>query len=201
MTPTSTSTTSNTMTLRLGRSLGLGAIGGMMAAMVMAMFAMVASVTYQHHGFFTPLFHISALIGTPHAMMTSVHQAAAGNRFWFTPGAALVGLGIHMTTGAAFGMMFALIARVVPRHNLLVAGALYGLAMFAGSAFVDLPAAASITGSGDVIANMARTVGLGTFAVEHILYGVALAGFLLAATRGSTSANAPAGTQPVTVAA
>jgi hypothetical protein len=36
-----------------------GALIGMAAGVAMAMYAMIASATYQHHGFFTPLFHIS----------------------------------------------------------------------------------------------------------------------------------------------
>ena len=39
----------------LRRTVAGGAVAGMAGGMVMAMFAMVASVTYQHHGFFTPL--------------------------------------------------------------------------------------------------------------------------------------------------
>ncbi len=164
----------------LVRTLGRGAVGGMVAAAVMAMVAMVASVTYQHHGFFTPLFHIAAVTGSSTAMMTSVQQAMAGNRFWFTPGAALVGVAIHMMTGAAFGMMFAAVTRVLPRRTWLAAGAIFGMAVFAGSAFIDLPAVASITGSGDVIANMASMVGWTTFAIEHVMFGLALAVYLLA---------------------
>lgn len=185
----------------LPRALRRGAVGGMLAAMVMAMFAMVASVTYQHHGFFTPLFHISALFGSPNAMMTSVQQAMAGNRFWFTPGAALAGLVIHMVTGAAYGMMFAAIARLLPRRAILGAGAIYGLAVFAVSAFIDLPAAASVTGSGDTISNMARIVGYPTFAIEHIMYGMALALFLLAVSRNDAPATAAVAAQRATVAA
>ena len=123
-------------------------------------------------------------------MMTSVRQAMAGNGFWFTPAAALVGLAVHMMVGAAFGMMFAAIARVLPRSWWLAAGAVFGLAVFAGSAFVDLPAAASITGSGDVVANMARIVGYPTFAIDHVMFGVALALSLLAVTpRPNTTPN------------
>ena len=85
-----------------------------------------------------------------------------------------------MMTGAAFGMMFAAIARVLPRRSWVPAGAIFGLAVFAGSAFVDLPAVASITGSGDVIANMARMVGWTTFAIEHVMFGITLAIYLLA---------------------
>ena len=64
----------------------------MIAGAAMAMFAMVASVTYQHHGFFTPLFHISALFGSPDAMMHSGMEAMAGNKFWFSAGPAALAL-------------------------------------------------------------------------------------------------------------
>jgi len=166
----------------LVRTLGRGAVGGMIAAAVMAMFAMVASVTYQHHGFFTPLFHIAAVTGSSTAMMTSMREAMGGHRFWFAPGAALVGAAIHMMTGAAFGMMFAAVARVLPRRWWLAAGAVFGLAVFAGSAYVDLPAVASITGSGAVIAHMVDLAGRTTFAIEHLMFGIALAAYLLATT-------------------
>jgi len=43
----------------------------MIGGAAMAMFAMIASVTYQHRGFFTLLFHISVAVGNPTAMMTS----------------------------------------------------------------------------------------------------------------------------------
>ena len=78
---------------------------------------------------------------------------------------------------------------------------LYGLVVFAVSAFVDLPAAASITGSGDTISNMARIVGYPTFAIEHIMYGMALAAFLLAVSRNEAPATAPVSRQRAAVAA
>ena len=137
----------------------------------MAMFAMVASVTYQHHGFFTPLFHISALFGSPDTMMRSGMEAMAGNKFWFSPGPALLGLVIHMVTGAMFGIGFAFLARRARRDVLVPAGAIYGLAVFVVSAFVGLPVAAKITGSGTTISDMASMVGWATFAVEHMMFG------------------------------
>lgn len=156
------------------RTLLIGALAGVAASMVMAMFAMIASVTYQHHGFFTPLFHISALVGSPASMMTSVQQAMTGHSFWFTPGAGLVGVAIHMMTGAMFGVVFALIACRTPRRVLVPVGALYGLGVFAFSSIIGLPAAAATTGSGDVISHMASTVGWATFAIEHVMFGIAL---------------------------
>jgi hypothetical protein len=149
-----------------------GAVAGMLGGAVMAMFAMVASATYQDGGFFTPLFHISALTGTPASMMTSMMQAAEGNTFWFTPGAAVVGMVIHLLTGAAYGMGLALLLRAVPRALVIPASALGGVAVFALSSFVGLPVAASITGAGSTISDMAEMVGYGTFLVEHVLFGL-----------------------------
>lgn len=151
-----------------------GAIYGMVAGMAMAMFAMTASVTYQHHGFFTPLFHISALLGSPEAMMTSVSQAMAGHHFWFAPGPALLGLMIHMATGAAYGMVFVLATQRLRRSLVIPAGMAYGLAVFVVSSFIGLPVAAKLTASGSVITNMAKMVGWSTFAVEHLLFGAVL---------------------------
>lgn len=146
----------------------------MIAGAAMAMFAMVASVTYQHHGFFTPMFHISALCGSSDAMMRSSMEAIAGSKFWFSAGPAVLGLSIHMMTGALFGIGFAFLARRLPRTLLVPAGAMYGLAVFVVSAFVGLPVAAKITGSGDVISDMASMVGWATFAVEHMMFGLVL---------------------------
>ena len=151
-----------------------GALAGMIGGVAMAMFAMIASLTYQHHGFFTPLFHISSLIGSPTAMMTSMHEAMAGPSFWFTPGAAILGLVIHMMTGAAYGVVFVLATQKVRRPNLMTIGAAYGLLVFALSSFIVLPIAGSLLGAGDPIAHMARIVGYGTFALEHVVFGMVL---------------------------
>ena len=163
----------------------------MIAGAVMAMFAMVASVTYQHHGFFTPLFHISALFESPDAMMRSVAEAMSGTRFWFSAGPAALGLLIHMMTGAMFGIGFAVLARPIPRAALAPAGAAYGLAVFVVSAFFGLPVAAKITGSGSTISGMASMVGWATFAVEHMIFGLAVGAI---ARRGASVVSTPAAT-------
>jgi uncharacterized membrane protein YagU involved in acid resistance len=181
----STSTTAQPVKATLLR----GGAAGMIAGAVMAMFAMIASVTYQHHGFFTPLFHISALFGSPDAMMRSATEAMAGNKFWFSAGPAALGLLIHMMTGAMFGIGFAFLARRLPRTVLVPAGAVYGLAVFVVSAFVGLPVAAKAAGSGATISDMASMFGYATFAVEHAMFGLVL-GSLALRTAPADSATA-----------
>jgi len=170
---------------RMGRLVGLGAGAGVVASLVMAMYAMIAALTYQGVGFFTPLYHIGSLVISPDHMMTSMQQADAGNAFAFYAGPALVGAAIHMMTGAAFGIMFAAIASATHLRGIavIVAGALWGVVVYLSSAFVVLALAATIFGSGDQIKNMSSLVGQGTFLAEHVIYGVALGTFMWRAAR------------------
>ena len=174
-----------------------GAFAGMVGGMAMAIYAMIASLTYQHHGFFTPLYHISALTGSPASMMMSMQQAMSGHSFGFTPGAALVGLAIHMMTGATYGMMFAVVARYLGRATYIIVGAGYGLMVFILSSFVLLPVAASVSGAGDPIGHMARIVGYETFAAEHLFFGVTLAAALLVLAPRSARVSATSTPVPV----
>lgn len=158
-----------------------GAWLGMLAALVMAAFAMMAAATYQGSGFFTPLYHIASTLISPAAMDASMAQAADGNPFYLALGPAVLGAAIHMMVGAMYGAVFALVA---PRlrlsgPTLVLGGALWGLVVFAMSAFVALPLVAAALGSGDQVAGMARMVGYPTFVAEHVLFGLAL-GLLLA---------------------
>jgi hypothetical protein len=77
-------------------------VGGIVGATVMAMFAMIASATYQGTGFFTPLYHIGSSLGGAapmEAMKTSMEQAQSGDLLtWFT-GPALTGALVHMVAG------------------------------------------------------------------------------------------------------
>jgi len=169
----------------LGRTAIVGAIAGVIASLVMAMFAMIAAATYQHTGFFTPLYHIASLFIDPSTMMTSMQQGMSGSNFYFAFGPAVVGAIVHMMTGAMYGIGFAVIARFAKLRglNLIIAGMVYGAIIFAVSAWIGLPLAATIFSSGEPIANMASMVGYGTFLVEHIMFGVAAAVVLLPFTR------------------
>jgi len=154
----------------------VGVGGGVVASLVMALFAMVASATYQHTGFFTPLHHIASSIISGSAMMRSMQAAMGGNSFLFAPTAAVVGAVLHLMTGAAFGVVFVLVARALRLRGATVVavGAIFGLAVFAASTWIGLPIVASLFGGGDPVRNMATMVGYPTFVIEHVIFGLAL---------------------------
>lgn len=168
-----------------GAAAGRGALVGIGASMVMALYAMIAAATYQHNGFFTPLYHIASTFISTNSMMESMQHAMMGSTFYFSLGPALVGAMIHMMMGAMFGAVFAVMASLLRmRGALLVASAtVWGVIVFAISSWLGLPLAAAVFGSGDQIRNMASMVGYGTFLVEHLLFGMALGMMLLPDSR------------------
>lgn len=165
----------------VGAAATWGALAGVGASMTMAAYAMLAAATYQHSGFFTPLYHIASVFASPQTMMTSMQQAMTGDSFYFTLAPAAAGAVIHMMVGAVFGALFGIGAALLRlRGTILVAAALvWGVVVFAVSTWVGLPLAAAIFGSGDQIRNMTSMVGLGTFLIEHLLFGLMLGLLLL----------------------
>ena len=87
----------------------VGALVGIVAAIVMGMFAMIASATYHDTGFFTPMHHIASAVLSPDAMMRSMEAGMAGDTFAISVGPALVGVALHLATGAFWGAVFGLI--------------------------------------------------------------------------------------------
>ncbi|MDZ4268708.1 MAG: hypothetical protein U1D00_23980, partial [Mycobacterium sp.] len=70
----STTTAHSEIKAGFGRTLIVGAVAGVIGSLAMAMFAMIAAATYQHTGFFTPLYHIGSLLLDPSTMMASMEQ-------------------------------------------------------------------------------------------------------------------------------
>jgi hypothetical protein len=139
----------------------VGALLGVVAAVVMGMFAMIASATYHDTGFFTPLHHIaSALIG-PNAMTRSMEAGMAGDTFAISVGPALLGLGLHLATGAFWGAIFGLIVSTGWLRGVagLIAGIVYGLAVMVVMAFLALPVIAAVFGGGEPISDMRHLLG------------------------------------------
>jgi hypothetical protein len=158
------------------RYVGVGALLGVAAALVMGIFAMTASATYHDTGFFTPLHHIASALIAPDAMMRSMEAGMAGDTFAISPGPALLGLGLHLATGAFWGAIFGLLVSTGWLRGIggLVGGVLYGLAVMVVMALVALPAIASVFGGGQPISDMPRLAGWGTFTIEHAIYGAVL---------------------------
>jgi hypothetical protein len=180
--------TRNTSTASLRRAVLVGAGAGVIASLVMAMYAMLAAYA-KDTGFFTPLYHIASLVTDDSDMMKSMSaDQMDGDAFTFFFGPAILGAMIHMMTGAMYGAVFGLIAS---RLRLGIAaltgvGIVYGFLVFAMSAYIGLPLAATIFDSGDPIKNMAEMAGWGTFIIEHLMYGVVL-GLLVAVARTKTA--------------
>lgn len=178
------------------RATTYGAGAGVIASIAMGVYAMVASYL-KDTGFFTPLHHIATVFAEPTAMMNSMMAAMeGGDNFEITGGVALLGLVIHMMTGAVYGAILGLaVARLQLGAMVLgVIGLVYGAVVFAASAFVGLPLAASIFGVDDFtegpmaglnsIADMAEMAGWGVFFSEHLLFGLVLGLLLAMAARG-----------------
>ncbi|MFN2526851.1 MAG: hypothetical protein ABR505_11410 [Actinomycetota bacterium] len=160
----------------MARTVSSGIIGGGIAAVVMGLFAMIAAATYQGTGFFTPMYHIASTFIEPTAMMASMERAGTEQLFYFSAGPALVGMLVHLATGAIYGVVFALLARAARLHGVVtvVAGAVFGIAAMLFSSLVGLPLAASLFGGGEPISEMPTMVGWSTFTVEHLIFGIVL---------------------------
>lgn len=185
-------TTDSTTTTALVRGAAYGAGAGAVASIAMGMYAMVASYL-KDTGFFTPLHHIASLVAKPTAMMESMMAAMEkGDGFAITGGVAVLGLVIHMMTGALYGVILGL-AVAKPRVGVAALagiGLVYGALVFAVSAFLGLPLAAAIFGVDDfaggpmagmnAIADMAEMAGWGVFFSEHLVFGL-VTGLLIAA--------------------
>jgi hypothetical protein len=191
-------TRTTTPSSSLGRAIFVGAGAGILASLIMALYAMIAGWA-KGAGFFTPLYHIASLWASPNTMMASMEDGMAGNPFHFDSGPAVLGVAIHMMTAAMYGAVFGLLVARVRLGTAALAGAglVWGAADFALNAFIGLPIAAALFGSGDQIANMAEMAGWSTFIIEHLLYGLVL-GLLVALDRRRSSAVT---TAPATAAA
>lgn len=157
------------------RTIELGMMAGMAAAVPMGIFALIASGTWQHAGVYTPVYRIAAMLD-PSPLEVSLEEAAAGSSFYFDPQPFFSGGAVHLALGGFFGVIFALLSRRLRwRGRLaLAAGVVYGLAVLALMSLVVLPVAAGLVGAGREIADTASITGWPTFVVAHLLYGLGL---------------------------
>jgi hypothetical protein len=175
-------TSSSVRTDRVGRWTLIGLIGGLLGSILMILYAMVVSVAYKDVGFFTPLYHIGSAFAESAAMMASMEAAMGGDGFYLEAGPAAFGLFVHLLTGAAAGALFGALVSLasLSRVMTVIAGAVYGMVVLLGNAYVGLPVVAEIFGGGEPIADMPSMAGWGTFFAEHLIFGVVL-GLVVAA--------------------
>jgi len=176
------------------RAAVMGLVAGLIGAMVMAIFAMTAAATYQDTGFFTPLYHIGSAFSSGEsadAMSTSMNQAMAGDPFYFTAAPVALGTGIHLITGAGWGLLFGLLVRAmrITRSAVVPVGVVFGILAMLVMSFGVLPAVAGMFDSGPAIRDMPSMVGWGTFSVEHAIFGLVLGLVGLAIASRSATIN------------
>jgi len=139
-----------------------GAITGMLGGAMMAMFTMLATATYLHMGFFTPLYVIASPLAGQQAMMTAVH----GGAFYFALGPAVLGLVVHMMWSALWGIIFGLIVSGLHLRGAaaVVGGMIYGVLVLLAMSFIVAP----IVGG----PNFFQLLGWPTWTIGHLLFGM-----------------------------
>ncbi|GAC1447754.1 MAG: hypothetical protein PVSMB4_03810 [Ktedonobacterales bacterium] len=140
-----------------------GSIAGMIAGVVMAMYAMLASATVLGQGFFTPLYGIASPLIGPGAMMASMKAG-----LYFSVGPALLGLMVHMLWSSMYGVVFGFLARALHFAGVgaVIAGIGYGVVVLLVMSLVVLP----LVGVGA----MTSVIGWPSFTIEHVVFGLVL---------------------------
>lgn len=174
-----------------------GVCAGLVGSAVMGLFAMVASGTYQGRGFFTPMYH-AAFTLDPQTMVTSLGQAAAGERFYFVREPFLLGMITYVFVGGTLGALFGVVARLLHLHGLraLPGGVVYGLSVMALMSLVVLPWVGDLSGAGRPIAHMGDEVGWPTFASSFVIFGLVLGAWLYLRPQDIGEARRPTSLRP-----
>lgn len=163
----------------IDRILVPGILAGMVAAVPMGLFSMIAAATYQHRSFFTPMYHIASLLGDDTAAR-SLQEAASGDVFFFVPEPTIFGVAMHLVVGGFFGAIFsvvarAVVARVLPsRASIIAVGVAYALLVMLLMSLVLVPAADAVLSGEERVSSFASVAGWGTFTIQHVIYGLVL---------------------------
>lgn len=163
----------------IDRILVPGILAGMVAAVPMGIFSMIAAATYQHRGFFTPMYHITSLLGDDTAAR-SLQEAASGDVFFFVPEPTIFGVAMHLVVGGFFGAIFAVVARAVvaralpSRATIIAVGIAYALLVMLLMSLVLVPAADAVLSGEERVSSFASVAGWGTFTIQHVIYGLVL---------------------------
>jgi hypothetical protein len=158
----------------IDRLLMPGILAGLVAAAAMGIFLMTAAATYQHRGFYTPMYHIASLLGDD-TVERSVPASVNGEIFMLVPESLMAGVAIHLVVGGFFGGLFALVARTeLAQRAIVAAGVVYGLAVMVVMGLVVVPLADGALSGDPRVASFPRVAGWLTFVVAHVIYGLVL---------------------------
>jgi hypothetical protein len=171
------------------RTLESGIIAGILAAVPMTLYALIASAA-QTRGFYTPLYHVAFLL-EPETFRTALKFASGGQTFYFDQEPFVFGMVMRVGVGGFFGAIFGLIARKlkIPYQLGIPAGLLFGFIVMLFMTFAALPMVASLLGSGPVISNIVDQIGWTTLAVEHALFGAGLGLWVMLRPQDSVAAS------------
>ncbi len=119
------------------RRLAIGGVtAGLIAGIVMAMWTMIASATWEDQGWLTPLYVISSwIIGRNEAV-----SSLSDDLHW-ARGPALLGAGIHMMNSIVFGMLFAVWAALLGARKWSgdALGIIFGTVILVVMSFIVVP--------------------------------------------------------------
>jgi hypothetical protein len=151
-----------------------GIIAGILAGLPMAVSALIASAL-RGEGAFTAMYRVAALVDSS-ALKESIAFASVGRDIYYVQEPFFFGLIMRLAVAGFFGLVFGLGARAfgLVRAFAVPAGIIYGLAIMPFMGFVVLPVAADAFGVGGAISSMATSVGWGSWAIEHAVYGLGL---------------------------
>jgi hypothetical protein len=159
----------------LERTVERGVFAGMVAAVVLALFSMVASATYQGRGFFTPAYHAAFIIDAQ-TLGVALQKARSGEPFFFARETFVFGMIVYVMVGGALGAPFALAAKRLGLSGTraIGAGLVYAVAAMVLMSLVVLPEAAALFGAGHPISRMGSEVGWASFVAEFAVFGLVL---------------------------
>ncbi len=150
-----------------------GILAGMVAAVPMGLFAMVVAAI-ENRGFFRPMHQIAYVVAGD-GSVRSLEAALAEDPFVVHPQMVLFGVVTHLAVAGFFGAVFGVLAhRLRSRRKILLAGVLYGLAVMVFMGLIVLPIVALVLDAGDQISGIPSRIGWGTFAMQHVIYGLVL---------------------------
>lgn len=92
--------------------------------------------------------------------------------FLWSTGPAMVGAAVHMVNSMMLGLVFGVVARLLPLGRLtgLATGMVFGLLVMALTHWLAQPAAAAL-GASELVADIGPIVGWGAWTVAHLLFG------------------------------